>query len=211
MLLLIYLLAAGTTIYLFYNFYPWGGRPRQRSLPSYMEPRALPGRGRRRRSEKPKDDTPPEPPPFDLLHLEPGDIVIHHDQDFLVAERRTVREDSWEWIDYTLEDGEDLAILSVNDEQEETFWLTPVLDLNLSYPPPEKLTYRQTSFTLTSAGQAEIVETEERFRYYTYEESSQLQIVIAEDWGAQWELFLGEAVRPKDLQLLPGPQRQQRS
>lgn len=210
---LLLILGLSAALLIVFNMFIVGEPRRSRRLPQHPHPRALPGRGRergrkpRRQAETSKEEEPPTKKPFNVYHLQPGDVVMYQEQDFLVAERRTIQEDSWEWTDYTLEDGEDLIILSANPEQEELFWLSPLYDLDLSYPPPNELNYKRTPFTMTSAGQAEIVETDERFRYYTYEEPSQLQVIVAEDWGAQWELFRGERVREQDLSLLPGSQR----
>lgn len=203
--LILFLLLSTLIVYLFAQLYPWTGFSTRRSFP---EPFAPPQLSRwnpriRREYQRKQLPTPSVRLSVDIHTLQPGDVVMYRDRDFLVAEQRNVRENEMEWQDYLLEDGYDTFVLSTNDRGDEVFFLRPISDLMLPYPPPTSLDYQHETYTLASKGQAHIDKTNERFRYYTYEGTH--HILIAENWGTQFDdIFLGEAVQLRDLTFLPG-------
>lgn len=205
--LIIFLIMATLILYVFTQYIPWVVDSFRHSLPPTPSSRQLPGYSShlRRNYQRKKSDLSPQPRhTVHLQNLRSGDVVIVFHRDFLVGEQRQVREQNWSWRDYVLEDGNDICILSVADTGEDIFLLEPITDLTIPYPPPSTLTYQHHTYTQTSAGQAEIEDTQERFRYYTYEGPH--KILIAENWGAQFDLFLGERLSPQDLTFLPGDQ-----
>ena len=198
--ILLFLLLSAIVIYLFVEFYPWGGRP----LRPFPQPQKRRGRiPLSLKKTKPEPEPEPSRSSLDLHNLNVGDVVSYLHRDFLVVELRDVQENDWTWRDYTLEDGEDIAQLSVGEEGEEIFLLEPTHSISLTHPPQKAVRFQTNTYRLTSTGKAQVKETQEYFRYYTYQDPSG-RVLIAEDWDGQYDVYVGESILPTDLQFLPG-------
>lgn len=146
-----------------------------------------------------------------------GDIVsiAHLDKDFLVEEHHVASENSWEWDEYTLSDGDDEYNLTVEEGGKVIVLSHEIEDLGLSHPPPKKIEYEGESYKLAESGKAEHQPNDgERgegahpYRYYTYEGPKGFSILM-EDWEGEVEYHLGEQLHQRDVHILPGPSQDQ--
>lgn len=147
-----------------------------------------------------------------LTTLAPGDVVVHLDVTYLVEQRITYHQAGFFWFDYRLDDGEgNAAWLSVtdDDELELAFFHPSTYDPPL--PPPKKLEVGGVEYELDEHGVVDAkidrgtgTETRTRVEAWDYE-SDDGQLLGIQRWGeGEIEVMVGRAVRPVELDLLPG-------
>lgn len=156
----------------------------------------------------------PAPPTRDvtLMTLAVGDVVVHLDETYVVEQRITYHQQGFFWFDYRLDAGDDKqAWLSVADDDElEVAFFHPI-DLELDGEPPRTLTVDGVEYTLDESGEVDAKidrgtgsETRTVVHCWDYEASGGRLLGI-QRWGEdETEAAAGRAIRPVELDLLPG-------
>lgn len=199
----LFLAVSALVVYLFAEYYPWGGWPTKPKSPHRKKRARIPRTRKTKSTTKSALPAAQERTSLHLQNLKPGDIVSFQTTDYILVDMRNVQESGWVWFDYILEDGEEIVQLTVDEEEEDLYLLTPTHEISISSPPPKALRYQHRLFRQTSEGVARVVDTHETFRYFTYEEPSG-RVIVAEEWGDEFDVYVGKSISPLDLQFLPG-------
>lgn len=149
-----------------------------------------------------------------LLNIQVNDIVSHFTRDYLVEGKMTYNDDGDEWYTYMLVDGDDTVWLSVEeDDRLEASLYRDVSDLSFSSRPPEHVEYDGARFELEEWGRAKVSRVGQTgdkkggtlsVTYYDYEAPGGRYLSV-EQWGeGEFEVSVGESVRPNELEILPG-------
>ncbi|MEO0802052.1 MAG: DUF4178 domain-containing protein [Cyanobacteria bacterium J06642_2] len=146
-----------------------------------------------------------------IFELRLGDIVQYFERDWVVEGRLLYDEDGFTWLEYMLQDGDDIRWLSVEEDDWVTVALmTTVSDLELENPPPKELTYRGDRYRCTDSGTAQMRRegnlrrpNAERCNYYDYE-GPEKKVLSVEDWDGDIEISAGDIIAPAALTILPG-------
>lgn len=149
-----------------------------------------------------------------LFTLEIGDIVQYQTDDWVVEDVLTYNASGWSWKDYQLQNKDQVRWLSV--EQDDTLELswTESVQLSVLNPPPKEITYgnrvyHQQEFgplTMTMASKPGIIL---RGTYFDYASADDHELSL-EQWGEDtaedisFEVSIGYALSPRELDLLPG-------
>ncbi len=149
-----------------------------------------------------------------VFSLQIGDIVQHLGADWVVEGQLTFSDQGYIWMEYMLQDGEQVRWLSVEeDDRVEVCWMEPVTDLEISGTPPHQITYAAAVYTLNESGTASMTRVgttlnkqAQRCRYYDYSGDRDQRLSV-EDWNGDIEVSAGKQIRPSSLTLLPGDGR----
>jgi hypothetical protein len=146
-----------------------------------------------------------------IFEMQIGDIVQYLGQDWVVEGKLIYEEEGFSWLEYMLQDGDDIRWLSVEEDD----WVTvslleSVADLEVSTTPPPALTYRGDTYqckesgtvTMRREGNPRRPEVE-RCRYFDYEGPDQ-KVLSVEDWAGDLEVTVGKIIPPRSLSILPG-------
>ena len=144
-----------------------------------------------------------------LLALKVGDAVEHVGQTFIVDEKLTFREGSFQWLEYKLVDGSETRWLEVEDDDELYVTLYEAApDLHVTGEPPRTLQYQGKSFELEEKGFATMrkegdVNRHElpECRYYDYEAPGG-DVLSLEKWGENFEASVGKTLHPATLDVI---------
>lgn len=149
-----------------------------------------------------------------IFELQIGDIVQYLDRDWVVEGKLIYQNGGFSWLEYMLQDGDDIRWLSVEEDDWVTVsLLAPVSDLEVSQTPPQELTYKGVTYRCTESGNAQMRRegnprrpNVEQCRYFDYEGSDQ-KVLSIEDWDGDIEIVAGRIIAPKSLTILPGEGR----
>jgi len=153
-----------------------------------------------------------QPSLFDLLI---GDIVQYDGRDWVVEGKLFYDDEGFTWLEYMLQDGDDIRWLSVEeDDLVEVALSHPVSSLDINtLPPPQELEFEGDTYQCVESGSAQMRREGnlrrpnlERCRYYDYE-GSDSKVLAVEDWDGDIEITAGKIIRPNSLTLLPGEGR----
>lgn len=149
-----------------------------------------------------------------IFELQVGDIVQHMGQDWAVEGKLTYQEGGFSWLEYMLQDGDEIRWLSVEEDD----WVTVALlalvnSLEVSAVPPQELVYNGDTYYQRETGQATMRREgnlrrpeAETCRYFDYEGPDQ-KVLSIEDWGGNLEVTAGIIIAPRSLVILPGEGR----
>lgn len=150
-----------------------------------------------------------------LFDLQVGDIVQYSGTDWVVEGKLTYNDDGFIWLEYMLQDGDNLCWLSVEEDDRVEVAITETtrsLDVRET-PPPEFLVFEGESYRCIESGTARMTREGrlnrpdgEQCRYYDYEGPAN-KVLSVEDWGGEIEVSVGESIRPTSVTLLPGEGR----
>lgn len=146
-----------------------------------------------------------------IFDMEIGDIIQYAGQDWVVEGRLVYTEDGFSWLEYMLQDGDDIAWLSVEEDDWVTVALSfPVTNLEVSDSPPPELAYGGSVYRCTDSGMATMRREgnlrrpeAESCRYFDYEGDNK-QVLSVENWGGDLEVTAGTIIPPSSLTILPG-------
>lgn len=146
-----------------------------------------------------------------LTTLRVNDIVTWLDQDFLVEGKLVYSEDGDEWYDFRLVDGDEVVWLAVEDDDElETAFFRMVDDLSFTSRPPEEILYEGVRYRQQERGTAQVTKhgktgkkSAGTVKYFEYEAPGGKYLSV-EQWGENFEVSVGEEIRPSNLEILPG-------
>ena len=147
-----------------------------------------------------------------LTTLAPGDVVVHLDVTYMVEQRITYHQSGFFWFDYRLDDGGgNTAWLSVTDDDELELAFFRPTSFQPNLPPPRQFEHEGVAYELDEHGVVDAkidrgtgTETRTRVEAWDYEGENG-ELLGIQRWGeGEIEVMLGRAVRPVELDLLPG-------
>ncbi|MBD2103630.1 DUF4178 domain-containing protein [Leptolyngbya sp. FACHB-261] len=149
-----------------------------------------------------------------IFDLQLGDFVQYLGGDWVVEGRLTYDSNGYQWLEYLLQEGEQVCWLSVEeDDQLEVCWLEPISDLEISSTPPQKLTFGGEAYTCREAGSAKMTPSSktlnrkaQRCQYFDYNGPGN-KVLSVEVWDGKVEVTAGERISPTLLTILPGDGR----
>lgn len=149
-----------------------------------------------------------------VFTLRTGDIVQHRDRDWVVEGQLTYNEGGFTWLEYMLQDGNDIRWLSVEeDDLVEVALSAPAREVEVENPPPKEIRVQGVTYRCVDSGEARMtrigrtgIRRAEACRFYDYE-GPDGQVLSVEDWDGDVEVTLGEEISPGSLRLLPGDGR----
>jgi hypothetical protein len=149
-----------------------------------------------------------------IFDLRIGDIVQHLGQDWVVEGKLVYQEGGFSWLDYMLQDGDEIRWLSVEEDDWVTVsLLAPVSSLEISATPPEELVYDGDTYRQTESGRAAMRREgnprrpqAETCRYFDYTGPDK-KVLSIEDWDGDFEVTAGTIIAPRSLLILPGEGR----
>ena len=149
-----------------------------------------------------------------IFDMQIGDIVQYLGRDWVIEGKLIYREGGFSWLEYMLQDGDDIRWLSVEEDDWVTVsLLTPVQNLEVSGTPPQELAYEGNLYRCTESGNAQMQRegnlrrpNVEQCRYFDYEGPDK-KVLSIEDWDGDIEVTVGNIIAPKALTILPGEGR----
>lgn len=147
-----------------------------------------------------------------IFNLQIGDIVQHMGIDWFVEGKLTYRDDEYSWMEYMLQDDNEIRWLSVDEDDTVEVALLEVsnqLDISET-PPPKKLTFAEENYKCVESGVASMTRegtvqrrTASRCQYFDYEGSGD-KVLSIEIWNGEIEVTFGHRINPRSLTILPG-------
>jgi hypothetical protein len=149
-----------------------------------------------------------------VFNLQIGDIVQYLGRDWVVEGSLTYDVEGYTWMEYMLQDGDDIRWLSVEeDDMVEVAFLEANNQLDVSQNPPQQLNFGGETYRRVDSGvakmtrQGTIVRRDaQRCQYFDYETPND-KVLSIEIWNGEIEVTAGERINPRSLTLLPGDGR----
>ena len=149
-----------------------------------------------------------------IFDMQIGDIVQYLGRDWVVEGKLIYQERGFSWLEYMLQDGDDIRWLSVEEDDWVTVsLLAPVANLEVNETPPQELNYKGATYRCTESGSAQMRREGnprrpnlERCRYFDYK-GPENKVLSIEDWDGDIEITAGNIIAPKSLTILPGEGR----
>lgn len=147
-----------------------------------------------------------------VFNLQIGDIVQYMGIDWVVEGKLTYTVDEYSWMEYMLQDDNDIRWLSVEeDDTVEVALLEATNQLDISEtPPPKKLTFGDENYKCVDSGLASMTREgtvkrrkASRCQYFDYEGSGD-KVLSIEVWDGEIEVTIGNRINPRSLTILPG-------
>lgn len=155
----------------------------------------------------------PQLPPLrrNIFNLQIGDIVEYMGRDWAVEGHLIYDVEGSTWIEYMLQDGDDISWLSVEEDDVVTVaFLEPNNTLDVPKNPPKQLNFAGETYTCIDAGIAQMTRQgtiarrkAETCQYFDYKSGSE-KVLSIEFWDGDIEVTVGEKINPRSLRLLPG-------
>jgi len=168
---------------------------------------------RQRQAEPQSTEEDNAPQHRNLFNLQLGDIVEYFDRDWIVEGKLIYEEDGFQWIEYLLQDQQDIRWLSVEeDDRIEVSWLQPTRNLDIPRNPPNPLTFDKETYYCVDSGVANMTRqgsvmnrNAEQCRYFDYEsETEDEKVLSVEDWNGEMEVTYGNSISPDNISIFPG-------
>ena len=146
-----------------------------------------------------------------IFDMQIGDIAQYEGRDWVVEGKLLYREDGFTWLEYMLQDQNDIRWLSVEEDDLVTVaLLAPVTSLDVSLDPPQELTFEGQTYRCIESGVAQMRRQGnprrpdvEQCRYFDYRGPGD-RVLSIEDWDGDVEVTAGEVIPPRSLIILPG-------
>ncbi|MDJ0616848.1 MAG: DUF4178 domain-containing protein [Calothrix sp. MO_192.B10] len=146
-----------------------------------------------------------------VFNLQIGDIVQYLGRDWVVEGSLTYDVDGYTWMEYMLQDGDDIRWLSVEeDDMVEVAFLEANNQLDVSQNPPQQLNFAGETYRCVDSGTAKMTRkgtvvrrNAQRCQYFDYETPND-KVLSIEIWDGEIEVTVGERINPRSLTLLPG-------
>ena len=146
-----------------------------------------------------------------IFDMQIGDIVQYFGRDWVVEGKLIYQQGGFSWLEYMLQDVNDIRWLSVEEDDWVTVsLLTPVTNLEVNGTPPPELTYEGTTYRCKESGDAQMRRegnprrpNVERCSYFDYEGPDN-QVLSIENWNGDIEVTAGNIIAPRSLTILPG-------
>lgn len=149
-----------------------------------------------------------------IFNLQLGDIIEYYGRDWVVEGKLVYEEDGYTWLEYLLQDQQEIRWLSVEeDDRVELSLLQPTRNLDIPRNPPNPITFEGETYHCVDSGVA-TMEREgsvlnrkaEQCRYFDYE-SEEGKLLSVEDWNGEIEVTYGEEINPSEISIFPGEGR----
>jgi hypothetical protein len=167
----------------------------------------------RQRQESPSTDREENNAPEHrtIFNLQLGDIVEHYGRDWIVEGKLIYEEDGFTWIEYLLQDQQEIRWLSVEeDDHVELSWLQSTRSLDIPRNPPNPLTFEGETYHCVDSGVANMKREgatlnrqAEQCRYFDYE-GEDGKVLSVEDWNGEIEVAYGQTIASGDISIFPG-------
>ena len=146
-----------------------------------------------------------------VFNLQIGDIVQYLGTDWMVEGSLTYDVDGYTWMEYMLQDGDDIRWLSVEeDDTVEVAFLEANNQLDVSQNPPQQLNFAGDTYRCVDSGTAKMTRkgtvvrrNAQSCHYFDYESGND-KVLSIEIWDGETEVTVGERISPRSLTLLPG-------
>ena len=146
-----------------------------------------------------------------IFNLQLGDIVEHYGRDWVVEGKLIYEEDGFTWIEYLLQDQQEIRWLSVEeDDHVELSWLHSTRSLDIPRNPPNPLTFEGETYHCVDSGVANMKREgavlnrqAEQCRYFDYE-GDDGKVLSVEDWNGEIEVAYGQTISSGDISIFPG-------
>ncbi len=163
-------------------------------------------------SNNPEENNSPEN--RTIFNLQLGDIVEYYGRDWVVEGKLIYEEDGYTWIEYLLQDQQEIRWLSVEeDDRVELTLLQPTRNLDIPRNPPNPITFEEETYRCVDSGVAKmrregsvLNRNAEQCRYFDYE-SEDGKLLSVEDWNGEIEVTYGEEINPSEISIYPGEGR----
>lgn len=146
-----------------------------------------------------------------VFTLKLGDIVQFDSCDWVVEGVLVYDEAGFQWLEYLLQDQAEIRWLSVEeDDRIQVLWMAPYSGLDVSRLGAKQLEVGGDRYQLEASGTAQMTRRGNTLNrqaeiccYYDYVAEGGKHLTL-EDWEGDVEVTLGQAIQPRDLNLLPG-------
>ncbi|MEA5597030.1 DUF4178 domain-containing protein [Rivularia sp. UHCC 0363] len=147
-----------------------------------------------------------------VFNLQIGDIVQHLGIDWVVEGKLTYKVDEYSWMEYMLQDNNEIRWLSVDEDDNIEVALLQASDrLDISQtPPPRQLNFADENYKCVDSGIASMTRvgtvqrrTAQTCKYFDYEGSGD-KVLSIEIWDGETEVTVGHRINPRSLTILPG-------
>ncbi|MGF1536902.1 MAG: DUF4178 domain-containing protein [Elainellaceae cyanobacterium] len=146
-----------------------------------------------------------------IFDMRIGDIVQYAGRDWVVEGKLVYNDDGFSWLEYMLQDDNDIRWLSVEEDDWVTVsLLNSVNSLDVSTTPPQELTFEGVAYRRVESGTAQMRREGnprrpdiEQCRYFDYE-GPEDRVLSVEDWDGDIEVTAGTVIAPRSLVILPG-------
>jgi hypothetical protein len=163
-------------------------------------------------SNNPEENNSPEN--RTIFNLQLGDIVEYYGRDWVVEGKLIYEEDGYTWIEYLLQDQQEIRWLSVEeDDRVELTLLQPTRNLDIPRNPPNPITFEEETYRCVDSGVAKmrregsvLNRNAEQCRYFDYE-SEDGKLLSVEEWNGEIEVTYGEEINPSEISIYPGEGR----
>lgn len=167
----------------------------------------------RQRQESPSSDREENNAPEHrtIFNLQLGDIVEHYGRDWIVEGKLIYEEDGFTWIEYLLQDQQEIRWLSVEeDDHVELSWLQSTRILDIPRNPPNPMTFEGETYHCVDSGVANMKREgatlnrqAEQCRYFDYE-GDDGKVLSVEDWNGEIEVAYGQTISSGDISIFLG-------
>ncbi|WP_138415312.1 DUF4178 domain-containing protein [Aquibacillus sediminis] len=145
------------------------------------------------------------------LSIEVGDIVVYDLVDYEVVGKITYRQDSYEWFGYQLLEGNNTIWLAAEMDDQLELGIYKKINLSVSQPFPNHLTYDGRKYTLEEEGEARVV-GEGRSKningriapFADYSDENEEHFLSVEGWGSEFEVSVGYPIEAYELKIIAG-------
>lgn len=146
-----------------------------------------------------------------IFNLQLGDIVEHYGRDWIVEGKLIYEEDGFTWMEYLLQDQQEIRWLSVEeDDRVELSWLQSTRSLDIPRNPPNPVTFEGETYHCVDSGVANMKREgatlnrqAEQCRYFDYEGDNG-KVLSVEDWNGEIEVAYGQTINSGDISIFPG-------
>lgn len=167
----------------------------------------------RQRQESPTSNVEEDNAPENrtIFNLKLGDIIEYQDRYWVIEGKLTYDEDGFIWLEYLLQDQEEVRWLSVEEDDAVELTLSkPIRNLDIPRNPPNPLTYEGETYHCVESGVAQMKREgsvlnrqAEQCHYFEYE-SEDGKLLSVEDWNGDIEVATGKMINPGEITILPG-------
>ena len=146
-----------------------------------------------------------------IFNLQIGDIVQYMGVDWVVEGKLTYTVDEYSWLEYMLQDDNEIRWLSVDEDDTVEVALLEATDrLDISESPPQQLNFADENYKCVDSGVARMTRlgTIQRRKaqtceYFDYKGSDD-KVLSIEVWDGEIEVTVGYRINPRSLTILPG-------
>lgn len=153
----------------------------------------------------------PAPKERTVLSIKVDDIITYDLRDYEVVGKIIYRSGNYEWYGYQLLEGHDTIWLSAEMDDELELGMYKKIQLPVSKPYPQELTYENKTYYLQETGTARVsgegrsanlqgTETD----FADYADSDDANYISLESWGTEIEASFGYPIEAYEIKIMAG-------